>query len=104
MKKVASLVAVVAVIGLLTLRSDGQNEPGNGGDSASSPVVVLNVPPPQTKLEKLSLAKGTLLTKGYTDIGTLQGEDGSTLRVTAIEIADANRRTRETGLAMQVAS
>jgi hypothetical protein len=99
MKKVAGVVAGVAVVGLLCFRSHGQNEPAPSSDA---PIVVTNVPKPQTKLEAIAAAKGELLVKGYTDIGTLQGEDGSSVRVTAVEIADQSRGTRQTGIAIQV--
>src|SRR4051812_39790896 len=101
MKKTAGILAGVAVIGLLCFRSHGQNEPAAPSDM---PIVVTNIPKPQTKLETIVGQKGALLVKGYTDIGTLQSEDGSSVRVTAIEIADSSRGTRQTGLAMQVAS
>ncbi len=99
MKKAAGVLAGVVVIGLLCIRSHGQNEPAQSSDM---PIVVTNIPKPTTKLEAIAAAKGALLVKGYTDIATLQGEDGSTLRVTAVEIADESRGTRQTGVAMQV--
>jgi hypothetical protein len=99
MKKVAGVAAGVAMIGLLCFRSHGQNEPAVASDM---PIVVTNIPKPQTKLEAMATEKGELLVKGYTDIGTLQGEDGSSVRVTAIEIADQSRGSRQTGIAMQV--
>jgi hypothetical protein len=100
MKKVVSFgVVVVALIGVLSLRSHGQNEPSQSSDT---PIVVTNIPRPATKLEAMSISKGALLVKGYTDIGTLTGEDGSTLRVTAVEITDQARGARLTGIAMQI--
>lgn len=100
MKKVISVgILVVAMIGFLSLHSRGQNEPMQSSDV---PIVVTNIPKPATKLEAMSVSKGAYLVKGYTDIGTLQGEDGATMRVTAVEVGDATRGNRQTGLAIQI--
>jgi hypothetical protein len=101
MKKLAIGLTCVAIIGVVSFTSRGQD------DSPAPPVaplVVTTIPKPQTRLEAMYVEKGAVLVRGYTDIGTLQGEDGSSLRVTAVEIADSTRGTRQTGLALQVAS
>ncbi|HEV8603847.1 MAG TPA: hypothetical protein VGQ99_00690 [Tepidisphaeraceae bacterium] len=53
-----------------------------------------------TKLEALELRKGTVIVKGYTEIGKVDGEEGSSISVSAIEMKDTARGTREMGLAI----
>jgi hypothetical protein len=53
-----------------------------------------------TKLESLELRKGTVIVKGYTEIGKVDGEEGSSITVSAIEMKDTTRGTREMGLAI----
>jgi hypothetical protein len=53
-----------------------------------------------TKLEGLELRKSTIIVKGYTEVGKVDGEDGSSINVSAIEIKDATRGTKEMGLAI----
>src|SRR5688500_6224511 len=53
-----------------------------------------------TKLEALELRKSTVIVKGYTEVGKVEGEDGSSVNVSAIEIKDATRGTKEMGLAI----
>jgi hypothetical protein len=58
-------------------------------------------PPPQTRLEAIASQKGILITKGYTDIGEVQGDDGSRVRLTAVSFNDA-RQSRETGIVISI--
>src|SRR6266568_524452 len=53
-----------------------------------------------TRLEALELRKGTVIVKGYTEVGRVDGEEGSSITVSAIELKDATRGTKETGLAI----
>jgi hypothetical protein len=56
-----------------------------------------------TKLEALEFRKGTLIIKGYTEVGRVDGEDGSSITVSAIEIKDSGRGVSEMGLAIVAA-
>ena len=58
-------------------------------------------PPPQTRLEAIASQKGILITKGYTDIGEVQADDGSRVRLTAVSFNDA-RQSRETGIVISI--
>ena len=58
-------------------------------------------PPPQTRLEAIASQKGILITKGYTDIGEVQADDGSRVRITAVSFTDA-RQSREIGIVVSI--
>jgi hypothetical protein len=53
-----------------------------------------------TRLEALELRKATVIIKGYTEVGRVDGEEGSSIAVSAIEMKDTTRGTREMGLAI----
>jgi len=55
---------------------------------------------PPTRLEAMELRKGTVIVKGYTEIGRVDGEDGSFIVISAIELRDMTRGTKESGLAI----
>lgn len=105
----ATTLLALLCVGLLAAYVDGQQQqtqpgasapgqPGQPGDEGMAQPF-FGPPPPQTRLEAIALQKGVLLTKGYTDIGEVQADDGSRLRITAVQFADA-RQSRETGLVM----
>lgn len=82
-------------------------EAGFAQDNSTAPpeaaqaVVAVPQPPPATRLEALQLKKGIVLVRGYTDVATLQAEDGS-VRVIAVELNDLSRQVKEFGLALEV--
>lgn len=93
-------------IGVLCVRVGGQQQqpsegPAQMGDDGAPQQPFFGPPPPQTRLEAIAARKGVLITKGYTDIGEVQADDGSRLRVTAVQFTDA-RQARETGLVVSV--
>jgi hypothetical protein len=59
-------------------------------------------PPPLTRLEAFGSQRGVLVIKGFTDVGHLAGDDGSSVRVMAVEFSDVARKVRERGLAIHV--
>jgi hypothetical protein len=56
-----------------------------------------------TRLEALELRKNAVIVKGYTEVGKVDGEEGSSISVSAIELKDTSRNTRELGLAIVAA-
>ena len=56
-----------------------------------------------TRLEALELRKATVIVKGYTEVGRVDGEEGSSITVSAIELKDTTRGTHEMGLAIVAA-
>jgi len=56
-----------------------------------------------TRLESLELRKNTVIIKGYSEIGRVDGEDGSSIVVSAIEMKDTTRGSHEMGLAIVAA-
>jgi hypothetical protein len=75
-----------------------QEDAGAGAAAA----VAISRPPPATRVEALLLKKRIVLVRGYTEIATLQADDGSAVRITAIELIDTTQRAREYGLAIEV--
>jgi hypothetical protein len=95
-------------IGLLCAHSvTGQQQPNQspGAPGAvgegSQPIPAFGPPPPATRLEGLVSQKGVLIIKGYSDVGEVQADDGSRLRVTAVTFTDAQQH-REQGLVVTV--
>ncbi len=56
-----------------------------------------------TRLEALELRKNAVIVKGYTEVGKVDGEEGSSISVSAIELKDTTRNTKEMGLAIVAA-
>ena len=105
-----AIVLCVLCIGGLCVRVVGQQQqqpqqPQGGvnaqtGDVEDAPPL-FGPPPPQTRLEAIASQKGILITKGYTDIGEVQADDGSRVRLTAVSFSDA-RQSRETGIVISI--
>ena len=53
-----------------------------------------------TRLEALELRKSAVIIKGYTEVGKVDGEEGSSVTVSAIEMKDSARNAKESGLAI----
>src|SRR5688500_19501688 len=71
------------------------------GETMSPPGFAL-APPPMTRLEAFGSQRGVLVIKGFTEAGQLAGDDGSSVRVMAVEFSDVGRKVRERGLAVHV--
>jgi hypothetical protein len=99
MKRYALLAAAGGLIGLAVM-SRGQSDPPAPAPDASQPPAVTAAqfvspaPAPATVLESQSLAKGMLIVKGYTDVATLAGDDDSSVRTTAVEVAQPSEKFR----------
>lgn len=102
--KAAIKVACVsaACIGLAAVVGRGQAEQGADGGAAATPMVVVSQPPPATRMDTMLASHGSLIIRGYTDIGSIQADDGSGFAVTAVELTDASRGQKEYGLAIGV--
>ena len=106
--KLATIVAVLCVAGLNLRTGRGQQAPppaadpreGMIGESMTGAYSVM-LPPPLTKLEAFAAQKGVVITKGYTDLGTLTGDDASAVRVSAVQFSDG--REKVSGVAVHVA-
>ena len=96
----AAVVATVAVI--VHAQQDGGGPAGEPVPYGAPAVVVMNQPPSATRLESMLAARGTVIVRGFTDVGTVQAEDGSGVSVTAVELSDPTRGQREFGLAVGV--
>lgn len=77
-----------------TPRSD---QPAQGGMA-----VVVTPPAPTTKLETLQRREGAVMVRGFTDVAGLRADDGSTIRVLAVELNDLTNKEKSTGVAIEV--
>lgn len=76
----------------------GQTDDPRGDETPRA----IPLPGPLTRLESLLNLRGVVMIKGYTEIGTIEGDYGSSVRITAVELTDPARREREHGLAITV--
>jgi len=97
------IVPVIVLVGVACFASNclAQANAGAAGEEGTTAVSVSR-PPPATRVESLLLKKGIVLVRGYTEVATLQAEDGAAIRITAIELIDTTHRAREYGLAIEV--
>jgi hypothetical protein len=65
-------------------------------------IIVVTPPAPKTRLEAMAEQKGALIVCGYTDVGTVQREDGSFVRITAAEFTNSTTNAKEYGLLVYV--
>lgn len=80
------------------VESPTENGPGAAPQPAFAPT-----PPPLTKLEKFANQTGIVIIKSYTVVGELAGDDGSSIRITAVRFADsASPSTHQDGIVVQV--
>jgi hypothetical protein len=65
-------------------------------EPAAAPAVnVVNPPPPLTRLESIENRKGGLVIRGYTLIGTIGADDGTVIRVLALELKLPTSKSQE---------
>src|SRR5205814_7780263 len=80
-------VLAVLSVAVIAIKGVGQVQPPDSGQDAgetSPPFVFAAPPPPATSLERALAAPNLLVVKGYTDIGVVNGDSGSSVRVTAV--------------------
>jgi len=102
------IAALLAAAGLAVLATAGFAQFGgqapNDGASGSGQVLIGGAGAPVTvtpsRLEKLLLQPGAVVTRGYTDIGAIQGDNGSELHVLAVEASAS--AGKQYGLALQI--
>lgn len=100
--KVACVAA--ACVGLAAVVGRGQVDPGaqGPGGTGAAAVVVMNQNPAPTRMEAMLATRGTVIVRGFTDVGAIQSEDGSGFGVSAVELTDASTSHKEYGLAVAV--
>ena len=62
----------------------------------------LNNPPPATILEGFGLRTNATIVRGYSDVAGLRDDDGTVLRVLAVEFNDLKANEKVVGLAIEV--
>ena len=98
-------VALILCVTAFALIGHGQQAPQPMERDAGQPPMPgggysVMVPPPLTRLEGLAAQRGVVIVKGYTDIGTLAGDDGSSVVVSAVQFSDGTNK--EAGVALHV--
>lgn len=89
-------VVVVMAISLHVRAQQGITVPAV---ETPQPVVLAGtLPPPQTRVEAISMRKSSVIVRSYGEPVVLNGDDGSLLRVSPIEVRDLGAELRETGL------
>jgi len=93
MQRIIAVVASVIVL-VLAVQSRAQvSAVGPAGPAMDAP----------TRLEAIELRKGAVIVKGYTEVGKVDGEEGSSVTVSAIEMKDTKIGSHEMGLAIVAA-
>ena len=106
---IASVIGVLCVVGVavhvVAQQQQQPQRPQTGANGQPAGVddaqAMFGPPPPATRLEAIASQKGILITKGYTDVGDVQSDDGSRVRITAVSFTDA-RQSRETGVVVAI--
>ena len=101
-------VSAAASLMIVLLAVQGTGQPANPPAGAAAPEMAVPIVNPlvtQTRLEKFLLQTGAVVTKGYTEVGTIQCNDGVTIRVLALELSDATHGGDKLyGVSLQVRS
>jgi hypothetical protein len=99
------LHSLALAIVLFPLTSLAQQQADNGANNSQSPTVVVTTPPPPaTVLESRLAMKNVIVVKGFTDIATVNGEDGAAIRVIAVEASIPTQQDHAYGLAIEIHS
>ncbi|MEA2735544.1 MAG: hypothetical protein QOE14_1995 [Humisphaera sp.] len=108
-RKLAAIVTLF-LLSALVLTGRGQQTPPTDtrprtapapapGESMTGDFNVM-LPPPLTKLEAFAAQRGVVIIKGYTDIGTLNGDDSSSVLISAVHFSDGTNKV--SGVAVHV--
>jgi hypothetical protein len=106
MKRVKSAAVAAVCVLMLAVSGSGQTPaqleqppPDEGAPPMQGSFLT---PPALTKLEAFGAQRGVLVIKGFTEVGNLNGDDGSGVRIMAVQFTDAAKKVRERGLAIHV--
>jgi hypothetical protein len=58
--------------------------------------------PPKTRLEQFQAKTGSVVIKGFTEVGTASGKYGSTVTVSAMEFTDASSGAKQFGITIDI--
>jgi hypothetical protein len=103
MKRI-KLAAVSLLCGALIHVSSQAQAPPPGAEMNDAPMNPGSflAPPPLTRVEAFGAQHGVLVIKGFTEVAHLAGDNGSAVRVMAVQFTDGARKQRERGLAIHV--
>jgi hypothetical protein len=113
MNKLKRLAIVIGmIVGIAALTGRGQSaapqSPGVGAGIARQPIDAgqagpfnFMLPPPMTKLEAFAAQRTVVVVKGFTDLGTIGGDDGSVLAIAAVQMSSGSDRAA--GVALKIA-
>ncbi len=87
----------LCVWGAFCISADGQ-----AAAPAENPAVAVARPvPARTRMEAFAERKGAIIIRGFSEIASITGEEGTGVRITAVELSDA-RGNREQGVLIEV--
>lgn len=98
----ASTLAVAAVVGLLAVAGRGQYTSTAPPPASFVPVATMGQPATSTRLEAMLNHASVVVVRGYTDVGTLQGDQESAVSVVAVELSHPGQDRKAYGLAIGV--
>lgn len=103
MKRVTLAVALVLCVVLIHVSGHGQAQQPRPEMEEGPPMGGSFLHPmPLTRLEGFGAQRGMLVIKGFTEVGHFAADNGSAIRVLAVQFTDAARKQRERGLAIHV--
>jgi hypothetical protein len=99
-------ITTAVLITTSALVSRAQFLPGpsaaNEAPSGAPAVMVMNQPASSTKIEAMLAVRGAVIVRGYSDIGGIDGDEGSGMGIQAVEINDVAKGAKEHGLAVAI--
>ena len=82
-----TLMLVAMFASMLQLSTARGQDASSGTDTTAGQIIrVVNIPPPQTGLQKVAMQKGVLVTKNYVEVATIAGEDDSNVQLVAVQM------------------
>ena len=105
MNKSASVVFLVLITASIAIAQDEASQSQQASSSDAPPqlgmAVVVNPPAPATQLEEIQRRTGKVLVRGFTDVAGLRADDGTIVRVLAVELSEL-KGDRAYGLAIEI--
>ncbi|HEX8523615.1 MAG TPA: hypothetical protein VF669_15275 [Tepidisphaeraceae bacterium] len=105
MKRTPLILLALVALGLFTLTGSGQNQTPT--EDGSDDGIIQNAARPTLAppyVEQMLVRQNAIIARGYTDLGSIRGDDGSTVHVLAIQLSDVATKEMVGGLLVQVRS
>jgi hypothetical protein len=100
MKKLVLTITMLAILSAFATITNAENALQQVAPTAAQ--LPAASPPPQTRLEQFQAKTGSVVIKGYTEVGTAAGKYGSTVTVSAMEFTDASSGAKQFGITIDI--